>query len=159
MKGDLQVIRHLNTILTGKLTAVNQYFLHARMLKDWGLMQLADHVYGESISKMKHADRLIERILFLEGLPNLQDLNRIRIGEDVPEMLKLDLETEEQGRDPLLTAIAYCEEARDFASRDLLTEIIRGTEEHIDWLNHQLRLLDLVGAQDYQQEQMFEKDG
>ncbi|WP_158044995.1 bacterioferritin [Skermanella pratensis] len=155
MKGDPGVIRHLNKILTGKLTAVNQYFLHARMLKDWGLERLADHSYQESISKMKHADRLIERILFLEGMPNLQDLNKIKTGNDVPEMVELEMETERNGRESLLEAIEVTEQIRDFITRELFTDILTDTEEHIDWLTHQLRLIDGVGRENYKQEQMF----
>lgn len=155
MKGDPQVIRHLNSILTSKLTAINQYFLQSRMLKNIGLLHLADHLQGEARSKMQQADRLIERILFLEGMPNLQDLERIDVGDDAPGMISLDLSSEEQGRNTALEGVRYCEEVRDYVSRELLTSILNETESHIDWLTQQVRLIDGVGAENYKQEQMF----
>src|SRR4051795_6841757 len=156
MKGDPQVIRHLNGILTSKLTAINQYILQSRMLKNMGLLKLADHLQGQSRSKMNQADRLVERILFLEGMPNLQDLERIDAGDDVPAMINLDMDSEERGRNTVLEAVKHCEEVRDFVSRELLTGILSETEAHIDWLTYQIRLIDAVGEENYKQEQMFE---
>ncbi|MFQ5346324.1 MAG: bacterioferritin [Rhodothalassiaceae bacterium] len=154
MKGDKRVIEHLNTVLRNELTAINQYFLHSRMLKDRGYGRLAAVEHAESIDEMKHADRLIERILFLEGLPNLQQLNRLRIGETVPEMLKGDLELEFDARRDLVAAIAHAEKVEDYVSRHLLREILDSEEEHIDWLETQLELIEAVGLENYLQSQM-----
>ncbi len=154
MKGDKKVIQHLNTILGNELVAINQYFLHARMLQDWGLDKLGDHEYHESIDEMKHADMLIKRILFLEGLPNLQDLGKLLIGENTREILECDLKLEMKGIPDLKAAIAYCESVGDYGSRDLCEQILNSEEEHVDWLETQLGLIDAVGLENYQQSQM-----
>jgi bacterioferritin len=154
MKGDAQVIAYLNKVLVNELTAINQYFLHARMFKNWGLKKLDEHEYHESIDEMKHADRLIERILFLEGLPNLQDLNKIFIGENTEEMLRCDLRLEQQAHPDLKAAIAHCEQVGDYGSRELFRDILSSEEEHIDWLETQLELIKRVGLQNYEQSMM-----
>ena len=154
MRGDPKVIQYLNKVLTNELTAINQYFLHARMFKHWGYGKLHEHEYHESIDEMKHADKLIERILFLEGLPNLQLLNKLLIGENVPEAIKCDLKAE-QGAYPLLKeAIAHCEKSGDYISRELFEAILASEEEHIDWLETQLGLIDSIGLENYLQSQM-----
>lgn len=154
MKGDPKVIEHLNKALGNELIAINQYFLHSRMFKDWGLKELADKEYHESIDEMKHADWLIERILFLEGIPNLQHLGKLLIGENTEEMLKCDLKLEQKAIPELRDGIAYCESVRDYGSRELLQRILDSEEEHVDWLETQLGLIDKVGIQNYLQTQM-----
>jgi len=151
MQGDPGIIRLLNAVLTNELTAVNQYFLHARMYDNWGFKRLGKITYDESIGEMKHADKLINRILFLEGLPNLQDLHKLKIGETAPECLASDLSVEVGGRETLIPGIIQCEQARDYVSRELLREILSDTEEHIDFLEMQLGLVKSLGEQNYLQ--------
>ncbi|HUH38654.1 MAG TPA: bacterioferritin [Spongiibacteraceae bacterium] len=154
MKGDATVIKHLNKILGNELVAINQYFLHSRMYGDWGLKQLEEYEYHESIDEMKHADQLIKRILFLEGVPNLQDLGKLLIGENVKEMLECDLKLELKGVADLREAIIHCENVKDFVSRELFEDILSGEEEHIDYLETQLGLIEKIGLQNYLQSQM-----
>ena len=154
MKGDAKVIGYLNKVLYNELTAINQYFLHAKMLKNWGLKELAEHEYHESIDEMKHADKLSERILFLEGLPNFQALGRLRIGENPVELLRADLALELDGVPLLREAIAYCETANDYVSRKLFADILDSEEEHIDWIETQLSLIERIGEANYLAQQL-----
>ncbi|MGE5623325.1 MAG: bacterioferritin [Bacillota bacterium] len=156
MKGDPNIIKLLNAQLTNELTAINQYFLHARMYKHWGLERIAKKEYEESIDEMKHADKLINRILMLDGLPNLQALNKLLIGESTQEMLECDLKLEQGAQQTLKDGIAACEKAGDYVSREILREILDDTEEHIEWIETQLELIGKVGLQNYLQSQMGE---
>ncbi len=158
MKGDAKVVEYLNKALKLELTTVNQYFLHARILKDWGFARLAKVEYEESIDEMKHADELIERILFLGGLPNVQDLDKVYIGENIKELLECDLKAEERAHPLYIEAIAYFEQAKDFVSRDLLTRILISEEEHIDHLETELGLIDKIGVELYSQSQIKKGD-
>lgn len=157
MKGDKKMITHLNKLLGNELVAINQYFLHARMFKNWDLLRLNDIEYEESIDEMKHADKYIERILFLEGMPNLQDLSKLNIGENVEEMLKSDLLLELDGAKDLRSAINYADSVGDYVSRDLMIEILTDEEKHIDWLETQLGLIASIGLKNYLQSQLREE--
>jgi len=154
MKGDSKVIKYLNKALKNELVAINQYFLHARMFENWGLNELNEKEYEESIDEMKHADALIKRILFLEGLPNLQDIGKIQVGENTEEIMRCDLAVELEAVPVLREAIETCEQARDYGSRELFEDILASEEEHIDWLETQLELIEKVGLQNYQQSKM-----
>ncbi|GAB3761294.1 bacterioferritin [Ramlibacter monticola] len=156
MQGDPQVIHHLQAQLKNELTATNQYFLHYRILKHWGFDRLAKKEYEESIGEMKHADRLMERILLLDALPNLQDLGKLMVGEDVPEILNCDLTLERGAQATIKAGIAHCESVRDYVSREILERILEDTEEHIDWLETQIDLVNKVGLSNYLQSQMGE---
>ena len=158
MKGDTRVIEFLNTVIKNELTAINQYFLHSRMLEDWGLDTLGKKEYQESIEEMQHADELIQRVLFLEGLPNLQDMGKLRIGENVREIFECDLKLEHQAIPDLRDAVQYCEEVRDYVSRELFEKILSDEEDHVDWLETQLDLMDKIGEQNYLQSQMKTAD-
>lgn len=153
MKGDADVIKKLNAILTNELTSINQYFLHARMYEHEGYGKLGKKTYEESVEEMKHADRIVKRVLLLEGLPNLQNLNKLKIGTNVEERLAADLETERTGRTAIVEGIALCEEKQDYVSRDMLTEILDDTEEHIEFLETQLQVIGQIGLQNYLQSQ------
>jgi bacterioferritin len=159
MQGDRAIIQLLNEALTNELTSVNQYFLHARMLDNWGFKRLGKIVYDESIGEMKHADKLIKRILFLDGLPNLQDLRKLSVGETVLEALTADLALEHSGRTTLVAGVAQCEAAKDFVSREVLVDILSDTEEHIDFLETQLSLAQSLGEQNYLQSALGELEG
>ena len=154
MKGDSKFIKYLNKALKNELVAINQYFLHARMFENWGLNELNEKEYEESIDEMKHADALIKRILFLQGLPNLQDIGKIQVGENTEEIMRCDLAIELEAVPVLREAIEYCEQARDYVSRELFEDILASEEEHIDWLETQLELIEKVGLQNYQQSKM-----
>jgi bacterioferritin len=156
MKLENSVVKQLNTLLKHELTAINQYFLHGRTLSHWGFERLGKKIYDESIDEMKHADHIVKRILFLEGLPNLQDLGKLMIGETVPECLKSDLKLEVTARKDMIAAIAHFESIKDYASRELVAEMLEDTEEHIDFLEIEIELIDKVGLQNYLQSQISE---
>ena len=154
MQGDAKALQYLNDQLKNELTAINQYFLHARMYRHWGLEKLGEHEYEESIGEMKHADKLIQRIFMLDGLPNLQDLHKLLVGENTEEILSCDLKLEQGSQATCKEAIAYCESVRDFVSREIFVEILQDTEEHIDWLETQIELVGKVGLPNYLQSGM-----
>ena len=153
---DPQIFVHLNKVLKNELTAINQYFLHSRMLKDFGMNRLAQHEYEESVEEMKHADMLVQRILLIEGVPNLQELGHLRIGERPEEMLRCDLELEMQALQDLRDGIKFCESVRDYVSRDLFSSILENEEEHVDWIETQLDLIKRIGVESYLEQQMHE---
>lgn len=153
MKGDKQAIEHLNKVLANEITAISQYFLHYRLLKSWGMKAIAEAEYGESIDEMKHADTLIERILFLEGTPNLEQANKVQVGGDIKGVLEADLELERRAMPDLRAAVAHCEKTEDFVTREIFAAILKGEEEHADWLETQLELIEKMGLENYIQSQ------